>query len=184
MDLDDLVKYSELIYNIFAILAFGSIIWGFYSYTVNKKQLYGTTMSRCIDIYREQFIPSKLAGHEHLASDYIDFVNEELFYFEKKFIPKDIMIEWMDGMLNHVPIFKEGKIMNGTYCFYKITEDDLSDYPRVRKAFNIKKKYDFDTIYSTDYTQREKRRKERDQLIKEIVANVQKEKKKFPFIPV
>ncbi len=107
---------------------------------------------------------------------YVDFVNEELFYFEQKYIPKDVAYEWIDGMINYMPIFNQAKqILNPNNSITKIHELNLlKDFQRVRKAFVVKQQYNFDLIYgeADDEATYLKRRDERERLAKEIYGNL------------
>lgn len=36
--------------------------------------------------------------------NYIDLVNEELFYIQRGYLPTDIAKEWIDGTIDYIPI--------------------------------------------------------------------------------
>ena len=170
---DSIMKLSQLFYNILGIIGFVSIIGVFISYIITKKQLNITTMSRCIDNYRKQFMDLKASDDVKIIRQYIDFVNEELFYFQDKFIPYEVAFEWVSGMIDFMPIIYEGENKNCNVVSQKITKNNLlEDYPRAITAFTIRKRYNYDLIHSNQHQEREKRNLERKSLITEILVNI------------
>lgn len=41
------------------------------------------------------------------SHEYIEFVNEEFFYLENDYLPLQVGIEWIDGMIDYLPFFYE-----------------------------------------------------------------------------
>lgn len=76
---------------------------------------------------------------------YIDLCNEEIFYFQQKYILEEVMKEWLDGMLNYIPVYyKDEKTnLNKNLLSTNILEEsDLLDrYPRIRNVFKVNKIY-------------------------------------------
>ena len=74
--------------------------------------------------------------------EYIDLVNEELFYFQNGFLPRVVAEEWLDGMIDMIPIYDPyGNVLNLGYCIPIIHQRKLLDqyrFRRVRRAFTIK----------------------------------------------
>ena len=132
-------------------------------------------MTRCIDIFRANFLPLEKDVNKGIATDYIDFVNEELFYIENKYLPKVVVYEWIDGMIDYMPIYFNQEIVNKDHCLNCLINGNIMDYyPRVKHAFDIKCEYNYEVIYSTDSIKRDDRLKERQILIMEIAKNVKK----------
>ncbi len=79
---------------------------------------------------------------------YIDLCNEELFYFQQGYIPDDVVKEWLDGMLNYIPIYyKDKKInLNKKLLSTNILEENnlLDRYPRIGNIFKVNKIYNRD----------------------------------------
>ncbi len=153
-----------------------SLFYAVYNYNISKKQLNFAVLDRCISTFQKEFISiSENTKIEDLRR-YIDFVNEELFYFEQKYIPKAVAYEWIDGIIDILPIYREGterKVLNSEKAINKIVENNLlHGYPRVKKAFTLKDEYKIKLIYSEEESDYLDRRKERERLIKEIYGNL------------
>lgn len=58
---------------------------------------------RCIDRYQEIVKRGVIA--EYNLATYLGFMNEELYYIQKGYIPKAISQEWLANMMNTVPVF-------------------------------------------------------------------------------
>jgi len=165
--------------NIATIAGGLAIAVGVISYKLNKKQFNFSVLVRCITHFSENFASISNTTADKDLKAYVDFVNEELFYFEKNYIPKDVALEWIDGMIDYMPIYSQGKkkVLNPEQSIKKI--DDLKilqSFQRVKKAFTVNEKYDFDKIYGANDTDNGylKRRKERERLAKEIYGNLNK----------
>lgn len=66
-------------------------------------------MHRCIDNFRQWFNQS----NQKINISYLELLNEEFFYFQKKLIEKRVAIEWIQGILDFVQVYgKGGTILN------------------------------------------------------------------------
>ena len=78
-----------------------------------------------------------------IITRYIDLTNEELFYFQHHYIPKEISKEWIDGMIDFIPITnKSGNILNKDHVINYFTEhriELLKNFPRIQNALKIQK---------------------------------------------
>jgi hypothetical protein len=170
----DHIKWFELFYYTFAILTF---MVAFYTFNVYRQQLYGAIISRCIDIYRKDFFDLSSSSNEKKCLDYIDFVNEELFYYQNSYISKKVANEWVDGMIEFLPIHYKDKIVNESNCLHQIKKLHLlQKYPRVMKSFTICKVYNYEEIYSKNPKSSIAKLAERKKLINEILSNIKKYK--------
>jgi hypothetical protein len=137
---------------------------------INRKQLYLATIIKCVDDFRglENFSDLKT------ISKYLELTNVELFYFKQGYLPKDVAIEWLDGMIEYIPIRNQkNEVLNHkSNTVFKVEgfETLLQKYPRIQNAFRVSGKYDFSVIYNVDESV-DKRMKERRRLIEEIIAN-------------
>jgi hypothetical protein len=143
---------------------------------INRKQLYLSTISKCIEDFKSFRKLDSQTEDASLIHDYLELTNEELFYFQNKYLPEEVAIEWIGGMIDFLPITNEEReIPNSNYCI-KVLADNrdkfLSPYPRIKHAFEIKKPCDFDLVYSEDYKQRKERIRERKKVIKQILINI------------
>lgn len=95
------------------ILLFSGVIALFF----HQKQIHFSTVKKCIDDYRkivrnqQSFNKSetdkkKIKKLFILVKDHLGLVNEELFYMKKGYLPKNLSMDWLNNMLNFIPIYK------------------------------------------------------------------------------
>jgi len=136
--------------NMMGLLSLPISLYVFYK---SQKQLHFATMSRCIDIYREKYSSLSCDSEKKQCIEFVDFINEELFYLENRFVPDKVAMEWIDGMIDLVPIIINDKIINKHICLQKILEDNTFEkYRRVKNAFNLKGGINCDYVYSYSYS--------------------------------
>lgn len=168
--MDDFIKYIELSYHIFAIAGLISIVWTFFTLVVYRKQLYHSTLSRCIDIYRKDFTDLATQPTIENCNKYIDFVNEELFYMQNGFIPNDVSREWLYGIIIHFPVFINGVNGNPSNVSKVISDNNLlASFPRLVHSFTLKKKHNIAVIFNPESREITK---EKRGMINEILKNV------------
>jgi hypothetical protein len=143
---------------------------------INQKQLHLDTIKRCIDEFRNLTSPTNINYSDADATRYIDLVNEELFYFQHNYIPRVVAYEWIDGMLDYIPLFdKTGNILNKGYCVPRLAlkpEIFFKDYPRIKHTFTILDDYDFETIYAQTLEKKDLRLIARKNLVESIYHNL------------
>ena len=170
--MDNWMEVTSVISNIATAIGVIVILFAFYTYSVDKKHLNLNTITRCIDIYRNKYLSIQPDNIE-LIKSYLDFVNEELFYFENNYLPKAIADEFIDGMIDIVPLFNKYQEIinkgNGEYYNSIINDDLLSPYPRIKSAFTFKDNYEMTKIFSEDKKIRDKARKK---MISETLKNL------------
>ncbi len=164
MKINDVVELFASVAIIFA----AAQIW------VNRKQLFLSTIVKCVSDYRYFLGMEKDCQDVHKIIRYIDFCNEELFYFKHGYILNKIAYEWIDGMINYLPLRNsEGKILNQQHCLNYFLENSeaLIKYPRVQWAFELRGRYNFDLVYDASPENHRRRQTERKRLISEIIRN-------------
>ena len=93
---------------------------------------------------------------ERAIKAYIDLCNEELFYFKYKYLPEEIVEEWLEGMIYYLPTIKNGKVVEESKHYLKDIDDEtLEEYPQVRNAFEIRDKSEYEDF---DYEKRSHRK--------------------------
>ncbi len=151
MTFNEILKYFELSYYICAIVGLLSFAWGFFTFVVYRKQLYHSTLSRCVDIFRRDFTDLATKPTTENCNKYVDFVNEELFYMQHGFIPNDIAREWLYGIIIHFPVFAKGANGNPSDVSKVIvTNNLLSSFPRLVHAFTLSGTHNFAVIYNSE----------------------------------
>jgi hypothetical protein len=138
---------KDLIEVIAWIVGAASLAFAAYTYRLNKNQLDFAVITSCTERFQRITTALKSSnGDEKLREikQYIDLCNEELFYFKNGYLPQEVIDEWIDGMVFYLPHFKDGENINPSsdYISEIIQLNLLEDYPRIRRAFIVKKKYD------------------------------------------
>jgi hypothetical protein len=163
--------YLEIIQTITAVAVITAVIQIY----INRKQLYLSTITKCISDFRNLQGLNKDTIDKFILWKYIDLTNEELFYFKHDYLPRNVAVEWVDGIIDYIPIKNnKDEVLNKDNCIKELLEkhkEYLSGFPRIINAFSIKEQYDFDLIYNKDNSSLSDRMKERRRLIDEIIRN-------------
>lgn len=111
-------------------------------YLLTKKQLHQATIARCIDTFRNMENIDSTTTERALLKKYIDLVNEELFYIQHGYIPDEIALEWIDGMLDILPVYSTvGEKVNLPYTNEELVKHYnfyFPSFPRISNSFLIK----------------------------------------------
>lgn len=70
-----------------------AIIFAVVQIKINRKQLYLSTITKCICDFRNLGYLNQQTTDYLIINRYIDLTNEELFYIQHNYIPKDISKE-------------------------------------------------------------------------------------------
>ena len=167
-------------FELFAYIATIITLSGFFvSYILSKKQIHFSTIEKCINDYRKLYhkYENKYEDPAFLGQ-YLDLVNEELFYIENSYLPKEVTIEWIDGMIDYLPFIHRGLIVESRKFIYLETldriEEKLFSYPRILKFITINNEIDFEKVFlPLIHMQNVKmRRIERNKLIYQMIKNL------------
>lgn len=174
--IDNLKDLLEVVSFIATVIGGIAILFAVRDYSTNRKQLNLSVMESAIDRFRTHFIHLSHQSPEPLVIEYIDLVNEELFYFQHDFLPKVVAREWIDGMIDLMPLYDPfGNVVNLGYCIPIIHQRKILDqyrFRRVRRAFTIRHDVDLEVVYGDgDFKEREKARL---RIVKEVIGNLKK----------
>jgi hypothetical protein len=151
LGIDNVKDFLEVISFIATVIGGIAILSAVRDYSTNRKQLNLSALESCITRFRDHFIHLNHQSPEPLVVEYIDLVNEELFYFQNKYLPKAVAREWIDGMIDAIPLYDPvGIVLNQGYCIPIIHQRKLLDqyrFRRVRTAFTIRQRLDLDVMY-------------------------------------
>lgn len=164
----------EIISFFATIIAGVGILFALRDYSINRKQLNLSALESCVTRFRESFLHLSKDSKEEDVIAYVDFVNEELFYFEERFLPYSVAMEWIDGMIDHIPLYDPyGNLINSGISLPIIHRRKILDqyrFKRVKKAFTIRSHVDVDIAFGdVDHKLKEKAR---DKIVKEILRNL------------
>ncbi|MFP9117228.1 hypothetical protein ACLI08_05530 [Flavobacterium sp. RNTU_13] len=176
--------WKELFEIVCGLVTIFSLLGIWYSYTFSKKQIHFSTINKCINDFRD-LIRNIDLNTEKAGFQYIDLVNEEFFYLEKGYLPLEISIEWIDGMIDHLPfITVDGTFRGNNKIRYFETELSTNvlmyEYPRVYKTIKLTELIDFEKIYLIPVSDEnlKMRRLERNKLILFMISNLDLSKSK------
>jgi hypothetical protein len=136
---------KDILQLIIGFIGVGSLASAAYSYHLSKKQFNFAVIINCTERF-QKILPllesEDQAELEKAIGLYIDLCNEQLFYFENKYLPKEIIEEWTDGMLDYLPYFDvEGNNINKNPLSEKLKKHKSFDKnPRIKKAFSANNK--------------------------------------------
>ena len=180
----EMTQYIEEVEMITQVITALGVLIAVTAYSVSRKSLYLSTIEKCIEGFRNLKNLKKQPSREEIE-EYVDLVNEELFYFQHGYLPIEIADEWIDGMIDFIPIFdKKGNVLNPNNSIQDLAEKHekyFQNYPRVVTAFTVKGSHDFKLIYSSDAKSSTKRKSQRRKLIIEILKNLKVLKWYKPF---
>jgi len=154
-----------------------AIIFAAIQIKINRKQLNISVIEKCFKDFRELGKLDLNAAHPSKIKAYIEIVNEELFYMQRGYLPEDICLEWLDGIIEYLPLYDKysNTALNPQNCFSAILENPdeyLRNYSRVLHVLTIDNTFDFAAIYSLDKSELVNRIKERKKLIKHLKSNL------------
>lgn len=145
---------------------------------INRQQLYLATITKCIQDFRTMGNIDKDTKDEGVLWKYIDLVSEEMFYFQHDYIPTNVSLEWIDGMLDYLPVSDQnGMVLNSDHCIELLAikiDTFFIRFPRIRRSFQIEGTYNFQVIYSSSKEKIRDRIIERARIGREILSNVKR----------
>jgi hypothetical protein len=157
---------------------------------IDHRNLQLKIMQDCIDQYRK-IVNGKAISEDNVHA-FLEIINEEIYYLEKGFIPKDIESEWLTNMINYLPIFsfdKKNKVNFNSPVNSKILEcrdsifakkewlEQLIPYPRIIKLIVINMKVEKISVSDTidqEYKDFAKINKWKENIKKEMIKNMNK----------
>lgn len=119
-----------------------------FTFLVSRNQLNLNVITSCNDRF-QRILPWMESGdrqeREQGERQYVDLCNEQLFYFRNKYLPGEVVDEWLDGMIEYLPqLDREGKPYPDPKRTRMIDPVWLQDYPRIEWAFSVDKFYDLE----------------------------------------
>ena len=173
----DIAEFFSFIVTSFSLAAI------YFSYFYSKKQIHFATIDKCISDYRELYHKyEEKYDNPNFLGQYLDLVNEELFYIEKDYLPMEVAEEWIDGMIDYLPFITDKYFISSKkflkFDSEKNTEQILFSYPRIYKFITIPYNLDFEKIFLplTDRENLKLRTREREKLIKILYKSLRKNK--------
>ncbi len=111
------------------------------TFLVHRNQLNFDVIMKCNQRFQEIVVDLKAGDgpqEKRARERYVDLCNEELFYFANGYLPREVIEEWLGGMLDYLPLFDDvtGRVVHSERP--PIVEPGLlKDYPRIKEAFTV-----------------------------------------------
>lgn len=145
-----LFEWTQFVANVATALGILGFAFVYFTHQQSQRQFMFTVMLSCIERFQRLF-PIIRNDSEDLdrLRKYIDLTNEEFFYFQRNYVPREVVVEWLDSIVEMLPIYQHGEefpVNMGSPLVRLIHEHKvLSGYPRLMVAFTIQKEVDFNS---------------------------------------
>ena len=133
--MQNIIPWLSVAQQIVSILGIISIIFLVINFVVNKNVRNIQLMQRCIDIYKN-WLKEKPLNY----SNYLEFLGEELFYFQKNLIEKKVAIEWIEGILDNIAIYGKETLRGEEVSSHKIILNSYADQKDLEELPEWKRK--------------------------------------------
>ena len=108
--MNDVLSWTQIAANIATVFGVVGVIFLFFQYYHSKDLRNLQLMHRCIDIFRNWF-----NNGQKVDFSYLELLNEELFYFQKRLIQKNVAVEWVEGILDFIVIYGKDNVVLNSY---------------------------------------------------------------------
>jgi hypothetical protein len=149
------------------VVAAVAILVAALSYIITRKQFNFGVITSCTTRWQQimpEVIRSKADRSKVVEERYVDLCNEELFYCKEGYVPKVVVREWLNGMVDYLPHYHgelRDKILKK--AFDEMVDPKLLDsYPRVKEIFSMDRPYNVNE------------ETEREVLIKNLLKNMKR----------
>lgn len=120
--------------------------------SLNRKQLHLETIRYCVTKFQELQVNNQ--SDISVLEKYLDLCNEELFYIKNGYLPKAVAYDWLDGLLDFMPIWYNDEVVNEKH----ISNSKLIElqpfirqyYPRMYNTFKFRSNFTWNLAYSAN----------------------------------
>jgi hypothetical protein len=132
--MEKVITITGFISNLATIVGIAALVYTYRDTILGKKALNLDVMVYCIN--RFTALVSELNNpkiSEDALKSYIELTNEELFYISKKYLADEVALEWIDGMIEFIPLYNcKNQLINGNAKLDKHKwEQATKGYPRI-----------------------------------------------------
>jgi hypothetical protein len=182
----------ETVSQLATIIGVLSLIGALYAWRQSRDTFHQAVIVSCTNRFQKLSPSLQL---DKLSSDviqqYLELCNEELFYFEKQYLPQPVIDEWVEGMLSNIGLWCDSKLLLLPKCPARSPQEqadaemvagrmyqEADSYPRLYYAFTITSKarlrIEQAAKHEPEYrTGKAKAAVERAQMILEVLTNLQ-----------
>lgn len=108
--------WSTIMANIATTAGFLGLVAVYFGYKQTQAHFSFSVMLSCIERF-QRLPPLEVNGQYDLANIrlYVDLTNEEFFYFQRKYIPKEVIVEWLDSISMNFPLYANNEPLPVNY---------------------------------------------------------------------
>jgi hypothetical protein len=182
----------ETIAQLATIIGVLSLIAALYAWRQSRDTFHQAVIVSCTNRF-QKLSPSlqldKLSSN--VIQQYLELCNEELFYFEKRYLPQPVIDEWVEGMLSNIGLWCDNKLLLPPKYPARSSQEqtdaeivasriyqDANSYPRLYHAFTITSKAKLRIEQASKHEPeyrigKAKTAVERAQMVLEVLTNLQ-----------
>jgi hypothetical protein len=115
------------------------------TYLIHRNQLNFNMIMNCNQRFQEIMVD--LEGEDEpkarrAKKRYVDLCNEQIFYFGNGYLPREVIEEWLESMIDYLPLFDEvtGEVLLGRSGV--VEPKLLEDYPTIKRVFTVNGSHD------------------------------------------
>lgn len=109
------------------------------TYALSRKSLNHAVMISCISRFQEILDVLERQPLPSVRRRYLDLCNEEMFYFQHRYLRREVALEWIDGMMSVLPLLdEEGQPIEGD-ADGETWAGLMRGFPRLVNAFSAER---------------------------------------------
>jgi hypothetical protein len=115
------------------------------SYLIHRNQLSFAVVANCNERFQDLLIDLEgedTRKREPAKRRYVDLCNEQLFYFSRGHLPREVFEEWLESMVDYLPLFDEVTGEVHPDCRGVIDPELLEGYPTLKGVFVVEGPHD------------------------------------------
>lgn len=109
------------------------------TYLIHRSQLNFNMITSCNQRFQDILVDLEDEGskRQHAKRRYVDLCNEELFYFSKGYLPREVFEEWLESMIDFLPLFDN--VTGEVHPDHPgVVEPELLEgYPTIKRVFVV-----------------------------------------------
>jgi hypothetical protein len=115
------------------------------TYLIHRNQFNFNMIVSCNQRFQEVLVDleeeDKRKKHQ-AKKRYVDLCNEQLFYFRSGYLPREVIEEWLESMIDYLPLFDDATGEVHPDHLGIVESELLKDYPTIRRVFAVDASYD------------------------------------------
>lgn len=119
------------------------------SYLIHRNQLSFNTITSCTKRFQEILVDLEEQDNLKVGQAkrrYVDLCNEQLFYFKNGYLPREVMEERLESMIDYLPLFDaiSGHVRPDHIGI--VEPELLQGYPTIRETFVVDRSDDLSSL--------------------------------------